>query len=263
MKDHLLDSRRHLDLDGGYNIRDLGGYETEDGRRTRWRTFLRAGTLHKLPRQSQDALIGYGVRTVVDLRRTVELEAAPNVFANRPEVLYRHENMMGDEFEETDVSEIVEPAESIYQSYYTGILDTRQSNIRAALGALADPDAHGALYHCAAGKDRTGIVSALLLGLAGVSSHTIADDYGLSARYLVDRYLTRGIWGGGGMHAAPPDISAAEYTWETYQDQFCPPGAMRRVLQHLADKYGGIEAYVRAIGVTSAESEAIRAAFVE
>lgn len=264
MNDDLMHPRRHLDLDGTYNVRDLGGYATEDGHRTRWGTFLRAGTLHELPRRSQDALIDYGVRTVVDLRRTVELEAAPNVFADRPGVLYRHENIVGDEFEETDDSEVYEqPKESVYEGFYTGTLDTRQPAIRAALGALADPDAHGTLYHCAAGKDRTGIVSALLLGLAGVSSQTIAEDYGLSARYLVDTYLTTGIWGGGGMHAAPAEVSPNEYTWQMYQTAFCPPVAMLRVLRHLDDRYGGLEAYVRDIGVTSAEIDGIRTAFVE
>ena len=81
---------RHLDIDGAYNVRDLGGYPTRDGRRTRWKTFVRAASLHRLPPDSRATLIDYGIRTVIDLRMTRELEDAPNVFAGSSEVAYLH-----------------------------------------------------------------------------------------------------------------------------------------------------------------------------
>ena len=67
--------RRHLGLEGLYNIRDLGGYETADGRRTRWRTFFRSDSMHDVPIRARAALLDYGVRRVIDLRTTGELEA--------------------------------------------------------------------------------------------------------------------------------------------------------------------------------------------
>ena len=111
MKDDLMHPRRHLDLDGAHNIRDLGGYLTADGRRTRWGTFLRADGLHQLPPASQGTLIDYGVRTVVDLRLTRELNRQPDVFADRPEVKYHHENVLGDEYQEGDFPDLGEFAE--------------------------------------------------------------------------------------------------------------------------------------------------------
>jgi protein-tyrosine phosphatase len=249
--------RRRLDLEGAHNVRDLGGYRTEDGHRTRWGTFLRADGLHALTQQSQDALIDYGVRTVVDLRLTRELDREPDVLAGRPEVKYHHENVLGDEYQEADFPDRGKPADRLIDIYMMA-LDERQPALRRALGVLAEPTGPGGMYYCTAGKDRTGIVSALLLGLAGVPGDTIAEDYGLSARFLIDRYFELLAAG-----EATTDRPHGEITWQTYQDDFCPPDAMRRVLQHLDDRYGDIESYVRSIGVTSAEIEAIRTAFVE
>jgi protein-tyrosine phosphatase len=255
--DDLLHPQRHLALEGAHNIRDMGGYPTIDGRRTRWGRFLRADGMHQIPRESQDALIDYGVRTVVDLRLTRELDRQPDVFVGRPEVKYHHENLLGDEYQEADFSDLGEPADRLF-AIYTMALNERQPALRRALGVLADPADPGGMFHCTAGKDRTGIISALLLGLAGVPSETIAEDYGLSARYLLDRYLEMLATGEMTSERAPEEI-----TWQTYQAEFCPPGAMLRVLQHLDDRYGGIKAYVRAIGVTSAEIDGIRTTFVE
>ena len=91
-----LEPRRHLDLEGAYNIRDIGGYAASDGRRTRWQRLLRADSLHRLAPASQRALIEYGVRTVIDLRTTDELQEAPDIFATSAEVGYLHHNMLGD-----------------------------------------------------------------------------------------------------------------------------------------------------------------------
>src|SRR4030095_14489658 len=76
---------RHLGLAGTYNLRDTGGYRTLDGRTTRWLTFLRSDSLHRVPPMAQTTLLNYGVRTVIDLRRSDELHVAPNVFASSSE----------------------------------------------------------------------------------------------------------------------------------------------------------------------------------
>ena len=253
----LLHPRRRLDVEGAYNIRDLGGYPTLDGRRTRWGRFLRADGLHALTEQSQDALIDYGVRTVVDLRLTREVDQRTNVFAGRPEVSYLRVNVLGDDFLEADFPDIGEPARRLVH-IYTMVLDERQPALRRVLGLLAGSGASSAMYHCTAGKDRTGVVSALLLGLAGVPHETIAEDYALSARFLLDRYFD--LLATGEMRTERP---LEEITWQTYRDEFCPQAAMLHVLRHLDDRYGGFESYVREIGVTPAEIEALRAELVE
>ena len=255
MTQHLTPSR-HLDVDGAYNIRDLGGYPTADGRKTRWRTFLRADSLHRLPRASQQALVDYGLRNVIDLRRNIELEKRPNVFAESADVEYRHCNMAGEEPLDNSAEDTIQsgvPADRIFSSYRT-MLDSRQSAVRDILSSLAEQESRTAMYHCAGGKDRTGIVSALLLGLAEASHQNIADDYGLTARYLIAR-----PWEENGA----PGVRPETYTWLDYQSEFCPPEAMLRVLDHLDSRYGGIEGYVRTVGLAKAQIAAIRAAFVE
>ena len=245
---------RHLDIDGAYNVRDLGGYPTSDGRQTRWKTFIRAASLHALQPRAQAALIDYGIRTVIDLRRTIETEEAPNVFADSSQVTYRHQNMLGDERDvgEEDAAEKGELADYIMAAY-TSWLDLLQPQIGRTLATLAEPEARPAIYHCAGGKDRTGLISALLLGIAGVPENVIAEDYALSARSLIDRYFAQ---------QAPPESNPGNYTWEDYQREFCPPKAMLRVLDHVNEQYGGIESYVRTTGLNTDQIESIRTALV-
>ena len=241
---------RHLDIDGAYNVRDLGGYPTSDGRQTRWKTFVRAASLHALQPASQSALIDYGIRTVIDLRRTRETEEAPNVFAGSSQVTYHHQNMLGDEPEpEDDSIERVEPAKYI-TAIYRSWLDLRQPQIGRTLATLAEPESRPAIYHCAVGKDRTGVISALLLGIAGVPEEIIAEDYALSARYLLDRYFVK-------------EASNPGYTREDYQRESCPPDAMLKVLEYVNERYGGIEPYVRTTGLNSGQIESIRTALVD
>ncbi len=246
---------RHLDIGGAYNVRDLGGYPAMNGRRTRWKTFIRAASLHGLPRESQDALIDYGIRTVIDLRRTHELEEKPNVFAGSSAIAYLHQNLIGDEpLAGTDDSvETGEAAERILRSYSSWI-DHCQPQIRRTLSTLADPASRPAMFHCAGGKDRTAVISALLLGIAGVPADVIAEDYALTARYLVERYFAEQV---------PPGLPTDDYTWVDYQREFCPPEAMLKVLDHVDERYGGVEPYARTIGLTDGQIDGIRAALVE
>ena len=242
---------RHLDIDGVYNLRDLGGYPTADGRQTRWKTFVRAASMDSLPPASQNALIEYGIRTVIDLRKTPETEEKPNVFAGSSQVAYHHQNMMGDE----PTPEVVEPVIGLQLAkLYRSWLDLRQPQIGRILATLAEPEARPAVYHCAGGKDRTGVISALLLGIAGVPDEVIAEDYALSAMYLMDRYFAE---------EASAESDPGNYTWEDYQREFCPPGAMLNVLEYVNERYGGIERYVRTTGLDSGQIESIRTALVD
>ena len=92
-----LTPQRILDLDGAYEIRDTGGYATRDGRQTRWKTLRRSANLDQLTPESQQALIDYGVRTVIDLRKPSELELRPDVFAGSTKVNFRHHDMVGED----------------------------------------------------------------------------------------------------------------------------------------------------------------------
>ena len=248
-----LDAKRHFDLEGTFNTRDIGGYTTEDGRRIRWGRFLRSDSLHQLSIKSQAALLEYGVRTIIDLRNSRQIQSAPSVFYGSDEVACYLQNMMGD----AALSEIAEipttlpPAERIRRIYCL-TLDRRQSQVHDTLSILAAPDALPALVHCSGGKDRSGLIAALVLGIAGVPAETIAEDYGLTARFLHARYLE-----------AHPDMSVEDYTWQDYQRANCPPETMLGVLRHLDDRYGGVEGYVSAIGLTDEQIESLRDGLVK
>ena len=259
--------KRHLDLEGSYNIRDLGGYSTVDGRSTCWKTFLRADSLHQLASKSQTTLINYGIRAVIDLRDSVEVHDRPNVFSRSSEVAYYHQSLRGDtSYNEekamrasgtwpwvTDPSEIGDVSERSARNYIRW-LELRKPRVHGVLALLADPTLRPAIFHCAAGKDRTGVVAALLLAIAGVPAEIIAEDYSLTAPFFVAKYLAE---------EAPPEVSAECYDWRDYQRDFCPPGAILKVLDHLDDTYGGVEAYLCGTGLSEDQVSSIRTAFVE
>ena len=252
-----LPPTRHLSLEGADNVRDVGGYRTQDGRHTRWKTLLRADSLRSLTPAAQAALVAYGVRTVVDLRGTNEVHQSPDPFAISSEVAYHHQNMMGDQLiKERAEAPAVAPdsKDKRYLDLYIAILERRRAIIREILLTLAAPGALPALFHCSAGKDRAGLVAALTLGLAGVPAHTIAEDYGLTAHYLVGRYLE-------GQESL--GVSTGDYTWQHYQQEFCSPHVMQKVLQYLDGLYGGVEGYVKSIGLRRHEIEILRDALLE
>jgi protein-tyrosine phosphatase len=163
-------------------LRDVGGYTTADGREVRWRTILRADSLHRLSLPAQQELLAYGVRTVLDLRRDIEVEHWPNVFANSPRVRYARVDL-------APLGGVTEITESPLESIYRAILDHRQKEIAAALQILREGGCFPAVIHWTAGKDRTGLIIALLLGLAGVDHETIARDYALSSEFLGPPYF--------------------------------------------------------------------------
>ncbi len=249
--DETLDPKRRLEIEGAYNVRDLGGYCTGNGCRTRWQRFLRADSLHQLSPSAQTALLDYGVRTVIDLRRTNETQAAPNVFAGSSVVEYHHLNMIGDE--DLGIEPLPEETERplLVANDYFWFLDKCQVQVDRIMGTLADAGNQAALFHCAGGKDRTGLISALLLGLAGVPRETIAADYSLTARYMVVPYLTF------------PDADPEIRIWEDYQRVYCPPETMLLVLDHLERNYGGVEGYVRTVGLSKDQIAQLRDTLVE
>ena len=246
--------KRRLSIPGTYNTRDLGGYATQDGRQTRWGRLLRSDSLHRLTSASSlQPFLDYGLRTVIDLRKSEELQTLSNPFFASDQVTYYHQNMTGDVRlrELRDRPDSAELAE-MKRLAYPIILDNRRSQVREMLSLLALPDSLPALFHCSAGVDRTGMIAALVLGISGVPPETIVEDYALSGRFMLARHLDDN-----------PDISADDITWQEYEKQICPPGIMLNLLQDLQERHSGIEGYVRAIGLNDAEIESIREAMVE
>ena len=255
---------RSLDLDGAYNIRDIGGHRTADGRAVRRRALFRSDSLHDLTPRSQRALLAEGLRTVIDLRRTDSVDEEPNVFAQSSEVAYHRVNLMGDdplvEAEDTSASSL---GPDRPPQIYTAILDCRREWMAKVVKLLAAPNALPALYHCNSGRDRAGLVTMLLLGVAGVPRDVIIRDYTLSARYLWRRILDRNA--GRMLRLSPDAWDASDEARAAYQQErdLCPPQAMRASIEHVHHVYGGPRAYLLGAGVTKPELHRLRAAILE
>jgi protein-tyrosine phosphatase len=238
---------RHLPLDVSYNLRDVGGYATATGVRTRWRTLLRADALHRLTPDSQAELLRQGVRTVIDLRWPAECALAPNVFSASAAVRYLHLPVFGDP---TATRRLPETLPETYRL----MVDERREQLRATLAAMAAPGGLPAIVHCTAGKDRTGIVVGLALALAGVPAATIAEDYALSNDYLANGYYDE----------VRRRVLARGDSWERVKPLFhCAPEYMLQILAYLEGRHGSVEGYLLAIGLTPAELAALRAALIE
>ncbi len=249
-----IDPRRAIPVEGAFNVRDLGGYETADGKQVRWRTLFRAADIHALSPSAQATLTDAGVTNVIDLRGSQELIEAPSVFRDSPDVQYHPCNMTGDNLINR-WGTIPVPADSSIRlsTMYSTVIDERGEMVKTILETVSQPGALPAVFHCTAGKDRTGVLAALLLGIAGVPRESIVEDYALSARFLY------------GSSTVPPDGSGANKfpPFEEYQAMWAPPAAMGLTLDHLETKYGGIQNYLRNIGVENATVSKIREALVE
>ena len=235
--------RRHLKFAGTYNFRDAGGYPVQGGRATRWRTLFRSDSPHRLSEADRGSLIESGLRTSIDLRQASELTEAPNVFAAAMQVNFCHLPLLSDA---PSMPEDLPPLVDIYR----GILDERGDQICAALSALAAPDALPAVVNCTAGKDRTGLIVALILGLAGVPEETIVEDYALSGACLAGAFSDE----------ARRQAEEQGYSYDLLMQ--CDPDFMRETLQHLRKRYGGIESYVRATGLGHSEIDRLRQSMV-
>ena len=236
---------RLLEWEGCLNARDLGGYETEDGRETRWGTVVRSDSPAALTEAGRAALAGYGVRTIVDLRLPDELEREPNPFAEPGDhgIAYTNVSFI-------DPAAAPPDAVSTLAEDYLQMLERYRQGVAEALAAIARAPADGAvLVHCAAGKDRTGLISALLLGLVGVPADTVAADYALTAELLRPRDEA---W----LEAAPPEERAER---EAMLARYAPTAeVMLAVLEGLEERYGGVEPYLRSTGLSQDDLDRLR-----
>jgi protein tyrosine/serine phosphatase len=233
-------SERHLDWDGCFNVRDLGGLPTRDGGVTRHGAVIRADALDELSAAGWEALVAHGVRTVVDLRN--DDERARGDAAARPAVVTTvHVALDGSEDREfwdgwDSAPEFATPL------YYRPHLDRFPERSVAALRAIARAAPGGVAFHCARGRDRSGQVAILLLALAGVTPEAIAADYALSGERLPALCAARG-----------EDDDGAQL--EAFLAQRGTT-AQALVLALLADL--DVEAHLRAAGLTEADVTALR-----
>ncbi len=175
----------HVELEGIFNLRDLGGYATVDGRRVRAGCLFRSDELHTLTEADLEVVANLGVRVVYDLRNQYERDLRPNPSFDGVVVHERQappQDTSGMTLEEKLIAGVA-PAQADDDEFgdvYIALLTYLGKELGHIVELAADAAQRPLLFHCVAGKDRTGITAAILLGLLGVDDETILDDYELT-----------------------------------------------------------------------------------
>jgi protein-tyrosine phosphatase len=244
-----LPRSRDLAWDGLLNARDLGGHPTADGGETRWGSIVRADSVRHLTDEGWKAVVDYGIRTVVDLRSEQELAADPPAELPVDPVHVSFFDDTPDVFEEVEAASVraASHAEATREVYLI-FLEHFRTNVAAAIRAVGQAPEGGVVVHCHGGKDRTGLVTAFLLRLAGVSIGEIAADYALSEERLRTRHEQ---W----FASAADEAELARL----HRIAATPESSMVEVLEELERRYGSIEGYLRAGGATDEDLERARA----
>ena len=182
-------SGRHLDWQGCFNARDLGGLSAAGDRETRRGVLVRSDSVDGLSAAGWSALWAYGVRTVIDLRN--EDERGPDR-APRPSGLTTLQAPL-DAIDESEFwNDWASGPQFATPLYYRPHLERFPERSARVIAAIASAPPGGVLFHCVGGRDRTGQVAMLLLALAGVAAEDIAADYALSAERMRERYAQLG-----------------------------------------------------------------------
>jgi protein-tyrosine phosphatase len=255
-------------LDGAANARDLGGLPTADGRFTRPDRLIRSDNLQGLtPADVRELVDRHGVRAVADLRTEVEIALeGPGPMTHEPQVAVRNFSLFPEAGQNTDVAALDDDATPVLpwqgrrtdlgeseaanrgaSGVYLRYLDDRADSVVATLRLIAGTDG-ATIVHCAAGKDRTGVVIALALAEVGVAREAIVDDYALSAERIeaiFDRLRASRTY--------VEDLANQSI------DKHRPRAAsMERLLDALDESYGGGPAWLRAHGWTDDDAAALR-----
>ena len=219
-----------------YNARDLGGYASARGGETQWKRFIRCDGTQDLTPEEVKTLLELGVTDVVDLRGAFETVAAHSALRDAPGICYANIPLSVD-----PTSAGIAAEEARTGEFYLVMAENAPA-IRAILTALAEAEGI-ALFHCTAGKDRTGIIAAVLLLLAGVRREDIVADYMVSEWYIRPRMDA--------VRKAHPDMPAHfARSRAAYMEDF---------LDRLLGKYGSVEGYLAAMGVEAATVARLRA----
>ncbi|MGP8208431.1 MAG: tyrosine-protein phosphatase [Acidimicrobiales bacterium] len=252
-RDVVVVAERRLPFEGPTNFRDLGGYAVAGGGRTRWGRLFRSDGLHRLTASDLEVFEDLGVQVVYDLRGPVERELYPDpVDSVNVSVLdwYRDESV-----QKLVKAKTAEDGEQVLFETYVAMVRNSAPLFGQLLGHLAEPGGLPAVFHCAGGKDRTGMAAALLLEAFGAARETVLDDYELTGSWrnaehepdLVQSLVVLGM----GDEAATAFLSS-------------PRWVMAGALALVDDQFGDVSKYLIGPGKLSTEALwALQGALVE
>jgi len=253
-------SERILDIDGVLNFRDLGGYLSSDGRSVRWGVLYRSAQLDRLSSRGVNELANLGIKTVVDLRFSDEIQLYPTMREAIPgaEMLSWHEELAEDTSQRSDLmkrswrdslaSNDPKQVRDAMRLNYPQKLYTHRAIYRKLLQRLSEGHTP-LLFHCAAGKDRTGVAAALILSLLGVSDELIVEDYMLTQKQLENRIES---WLAGGA-ADNHDYEDFQQTFSKHSSEMLQPvldtdqSYIQTLLDYVRTEYGGFAEYTRRV----------------
>jgi protein-tyrosine phosphatase len=241
---------RAIALEGCLNFRDLGGYPTAEGRTVRWRQVFRSDALHLLtPADIAVVRDELAVRDVIDLRSSAEVRSEGQGPLAEEDIRFHHLPLFDGEVRAEDRERA---AQVSLVDRYVFLAELAQDRIGRVIGTIATADA-GAVFHCAAGKDRTGVISAIVLGLLGVPDDVIVADY-VATQDNLDAIVERlnSLEGYRTMLAElPPDTMHAN------------PETMMEFLERMRSRHGTMERYAREAGLSDDVVARLRARLLE
>lgn len=253
---------RHVELDGTLNTRDLGGYETVDGRTVRWGQLFRSDQLSDLDRDDRAKLRARGLRQVIDFRIETERDGEEDRLPDG--VAYVSLPMLYPEMDPEKVADRILAGDA-EEGYFHDLLERanrsfaldHRAQLRQLLIGLAEPDGLPALFHCTYGKDRTGYAAALVLQLLGVPHETVVEDYLLTNAYLAPKIdgNSRWIWLGSLFRISRSNARDLLAAKEEY---------LETATRAVRERYGPLEVYVReGLGVPQETIDALRERLLE
>ncbi|MFJ8695496.1 tyrosine-protein phosphatase [Streptomyces roseolilacinus] len=244
---------RHVVFRRLHNFRDLGGYATGDGSTVRWGRLYRSDSLGKLGRpgggDDWDRFLALGVRTVVDLRYPWEIERRGRV-PEHPSFAYHNLSVEHRPYDQASLAPDVEVGPYLAERYLE-VAEDGVEELRRALELVAADDSGPLVFHCASGKDRTGLLAALVLGLLGVDEDTVVADFALT-ELATERLVADWLANDPGRALVWPHFGRA------------PGEVMRRFLDGIGDRYGSLTGYAtERLGVDDALVGALRRTLLE
>lgn len=236
----VFTAQRRVPLSGAINFRDLGGYETSDGRRVKWGQIFRSDALSRLTATDQALFRHLDIRQVFDFRTPAEVESAPDLLPEDHRVSYSHLPVIHGEFDpavalarirQGDISWLTE--DFMRQGYIKNI-EQYPHVWSSVIRAMANENSAPLVFHCTGGKDRAGACAALTLLALGVPRETVIQDHGLSNVYIGERlpHIKAFL----NSHGVDPDKALPYFT--------APRASIESLIDHLEEKYGGAVNYL-------------------
>lgn len=247
---------RHLALEGGINFRDLGGYHGHGGRAVRWGRLFRSGRLNGLTAADQARLGALRLGVVVDFRQQAERDREPSRWDGAGPRTHTVDIVPGsaESFFQGSSEASLEHTARFMEYIYRDLAVNQNAAYAGLFRAVLEAGDQGVLMHCAAGKDRTGFGSALLLSALGVDRETVMEDYLLTGRLLdADQEMAHVL-------AIAPFLLRPPFTRETIRPMFeVRRSYLEAAFQAVEETAGTVEAYLdRRLGVGPRDVQALR-----